>query len=73
MCKCDKSVWSDMTAEEQRLSVKRPKYAFVTVMNKYKKKDSYNYMPKLEDASILNPDGSMYAKTAGGGRRSLLI
>ena len=54
-----------MTAEEQRLSVKRSEYAFVTIMNKYKKKDVYNYMPKFEDASILNPNGSKYVKTSG--------
>ena len=65
MCKCDKSVQSNMTAEEQRLSVKRSEYAFVTIMNKYKKKDVYNYMPKFEDASILNPNGSKYVKTSG--------
>jgi hypothetical protein len=27
-------------------------------MNKYKKKDVYNYMPHFEDTSILNPNGS---------------
>ena len=47
-----------MTAEEQRLSTKRSEYAFITIMNKYKKKVVYNYMPKFEDASILNPNGS---------------
>ena len=65
MCKCDKSVWSNMTAEEQRLSVKRSEYAFVTIMNKYKKKDVYNYLPKFEDASILNPNDSKYVRTLG--------
>ena len=54
-----------MTAEEQRLSVKPSEYAFVTIMNKYNKKDAYNYMPKFEDASILNPNGSMYVMTSG--------
>ena len=63
MCKCDKSVWSNLTAEEQRLSVKRSKYAFVTIMNKYKKKDAYNYMPKFENASILSPNCSINART----------
>ena len=33
--------------------------------NMHKKKDAYNYMPKFENASILNPDGSMYVKTSG--------
>ena len=42
-----------MTAEEQRLSIKRSEYAFITIMNKYKKKDVYNYSPKFEVASIL--------------------
>ena len=51
-------------AEEQRLSFKRSEYAFVTIMNKYKKKDAYNYILKFEDASVLNPDGSMYVKTS---------
>ena len=64
MCKCDKSVWSNMIAKKQRLSVKRPEYALVTIMNKYKKNDAYNYMPKFEDASILNPNGSKYVKTS---------
>ena len=34
-------------------------------MNKYRKKDAYNYMLKFEDASILNPNGSKYVKTLG--------
>ena len=45
--------------------MKRSEYAFVTIINKYKKKDAYNYMPKFEDASILNPNGSKYVKTLG--------
>ena len=45
--------------------MKQSKYTFVTIMNKYKKKDTYNYMPKFEDASIFNPDGSMYVMTSG--------
>ena len=44
-----------MTAEEQRFSIKRSEYAFITIMNTYKKKDVYNYMTKAEDGSILNP------------------
>jgi hypothetical protein len=54
-----------MTAEEQRLSVKRSEYAFVTIMNKYKKKDVYNHMPKFEDASILNLNGFKNARILG--------
>jgi hypothetical protein len=48
MCECNKSVWCYITAEEQRLSAKRSEYAFVTIMNKYKKKDVYNYMPRFD-------------------------
>jgi hypothetical protein len=51
MYKCDKFVCCNMTAEEQRLSAKRSEYAFVTIMNKYKKKmcvNIYIYMaPKM--------------------------
>jgi hypothetical protein len=54
-----------MTAEEQKLSIKRSEYAFITIMNKYKKKDAYNYMPKFEDASILKSNGSKYVRTLG--------
>ena len=54
-----------MTAEEQRLSVKRSEYAFVTNMNKFKKKDVYNYMPRFDDASVLHSDGSKNVKTSG--------
>ena len=54
-----------MTAEEQRLIVKRSEYAFVTIMNKYKKKDAYNYMPKFKDVSILSPNGSKYVRILG--------
>ena len=54
-----------MTAEEQRLSIKRSEYAFITIMNKYKKKDVYNYMPKFEDASMLNPNSSKNIKILG--------
>ena len=38
MSKCDKFVWINMTAEEQRLSVNRSEYAFVTIMNMWYKK-----------------------------------
>ena len=48
MCKCDKSVWCNMTADEQRLSVKRSEYAFVTIMNKYKKKMCTTICPSLK-------------------------
>jgi hypothetical protein len=54
-----------MTAEEQRLSAKRSEYAFETIMNKYKKKDVYNYMPRFDDASVLHSDGSKNVKTSG--------
>ena len=54
-----------MTAEEQRLSVKRSEYVLATITNKYKQKDAYNYMPKFEDASILSPYGSKYVRTSG--------
>ena len=47
-----------MIAEEQWMSIKRSEYEFITIIHKYKKKDAYNYMPKFEDASILNPNGS---------------
>ena len=52
-----------MTAEEQRLSVKRSEYAFVTIMNKYKKKDVHNYMPRFDDASGLHGVGSKNVRT----------
>jgi hypothetical protein len=64
MCKCDKSVWSNKSAEEQRLSVKRTDYAFVTIINKYKKNDVYNYTPKFNDASALDSNGSKYVRTS---------
>ena len=54
-----------MTAEEQRLSAKRSEYAFVTIMNKNKKKDVYNYMPRSDDASVLHSDGSKNVRTLG--------
>jgi hypothetical protein len=47
-----------MTAEEQKLSTKRSEYALITIMNKYKKKDVYNDMPRFDDASILDSNGS---------------
>ena len=53
-----------MTAEEQSLSIKRFEYAFVTIMNKYKKKDVYNYMPRFDDASVLHSDGSKNVRTS---------
>jgi hypothetical protein len=65
MCKCDKSVWCNMTAEEQRLGTKRSEYAFVTIMNKYKKKDVHNYMPRFDDASVLDSHGSKIVRTSG--------
>jgi len=65
ICTCDKSVWSNMTAEEQRLSGQRSEYAFVTIMNKFKKKDVYNYMPRFDDASVLGSDGSKNVRTSG--------
>ena len=46
-----------MTAEEQRLSGQRSENAFVTIKNKFKKKDVYNYMPRFDDASVLNSNG----------------
>ena len=54
-----------MTSEEQRLSANRSEYAFVTIMNKYKKKDVYNYMPRFDDASVLDSDGSKNVRTSG--------
>jgi hypothetical protein len=47
------------------LSVKRSEYSFVTIVNKYKKKDVYNYMPKFDDASVLDSNGSENVKTSG--------
>ena len=64
-CTCDKSVWSNMTAEEQRLSCQRSEYAYVTIMNKFKKKDVHNYMPRFDDASGLKSDGSKNVRTLG--------
>ena len=54
-----------MTADEQRLSAKRSEYAFVIIMNKYKKKDVYNYMPRFVDASVIDSDGSKNVRTSG--------
>ena len=54
-----------MTAEEQKLSGQRSEYAFVTIMNKFKKKDVYNYMPRFDDASGLHSDGSKNVRTSG--------
>jgi putative IMPACT (imprinted ancient) family translation regulator len=54
-----------MTAEEQRSSVKRSEYAYVTIMIKYKKKDRYNYMSRFNDASVLNSDGSINIRISG--------
>ena len=54
-----------MTAEEQRLSAKQSEYVFVTIMNKYKKKDVYNYMPWFDYASVLHSDGSKNVRTSG--------
>ena len=52
-----------MTAEEQKLSGQRSEYAFVTIMNKFKKKDVYNYMPRFDDASGLHSVGSKNVRT----------
>jgi hypothetical protein len=54
-----------MTAEEQRLTAKRSEYDFVTIMNKSKKKDVYNYMPRFDDASVLDSNGSKNVRTSG--------
>jgi hypothetical protein len=54
-----------VAAEEQRLSVKRSEYAFVTIINKYKKKDVCNYMHRFDDASVLDSNGSKYVRTLG--------
>ena len=54
-----------MTAEEQKLSGQRSEYAFVTIMNKFKKKDVYNYMPRFDDASGLQSKGSKNFRTSG--------
>jgi hypothetical protein len=65
MCECDKSVWCNMTAEEQRLSTRRSEYDFVTKMNKYKKKDVYNYMQHFNDASVPDGNGSKPVRSLG--------
>ena len=57
-----------MTADEQILSAKRSEYAFVTIMNKYKKKDVYNYMPRFDVASGLYSDDSKNVRTSGESR-----
>ena len=57
------TVWTNMTAEEQGLSIKTSEYAIITIMNKYKTKDVYNYMFKFEDTSIFNPNGSKNVRT----------
>ena len=49
VCKCDKGVWANMTPLEQKYSCKRSEWALCTLMNKYKKKDCYNYMPSFTD------------------------
>ena len=50
-CICDKSVWENLTPLEKKLSCERSEYALCTLMNKYKKKDCYKYMPPLNDGA----------------------
>ena len=50
-CTCDKSVWENLTPLEKKLSCERSEYALCTLMNKYKKKDCYNYMPPFNDGA----------------------
>jgi hypothetical protein len=57
-----------MTAEEKRLSDKRSEYAFVNIMNKFQKKDVYNYMPRFDDVSVLHGNCSKNVRTSGESR-----
>jgi hypothetical protein len=49
VCKCDKGVWANLTPLEQKYSCERSEWAFCTLMNKYKKKDCYDYMLSFTD------------------------
>ena len=63
-CICDKSVWENLTPLEKKLSCERSEYALCTLMNKYKKKDCYNYMPPFNDgASDSEEDAKKVRKT----------
>ena len=64
VCRCDKGNWANMTPLEQKYSCERSEWALCTLMNKYKKKDCYNYMPSFtEDSS--DSDGGVKVRTTG--------
>jgi hypothetical protein len=45
-------VWANLTPLEQKYSCERSEWVLCTLMNKYKKKDCYNYMSSFtNDAS----------------------
>ena len=65
MCKCDKTVWANLTPLEQKLSCERSEWALCTLMNKYKKKDCNNYMPPFTDDASDSGEDAKNVRTTG--------
>ena len=65
VCKCDKMVWANMTPLEQKYSCERSEWALCTLMNKYKKKDCYNYMPSFTDEASDSDGGAKMVRNKG--------
>ena len=65
MCKCDKTVWANLTPLEQKLSCERSEWVLCTLMNKYKKKDCYNYMPPFTDDASDSGEDAKNVRTTG--------
>ena len=54
-----------MTPLEQKYSCDRSEWALCTLMNKYKKKDCYNYMPSFTDEASDSDGGAKEVRTTG--------
>ena len=54
-----------MTPLEQKYSCERSKWALCTLINKYKKKDCYNYMPSFTDEASDSDGGAKKVRTTG--------
>ena len=54
-----------MTPLEQKYSCERSEWALCTLMNKYKKKDCYNYMPSFTDEASDSDSDAKKVRTTG--------